>query len=546
MTPSAPDAVRSPLTVATVTTAAGLAALQKRWQTLLALTPCASGFQSLAWITQCWEHFHKPGDALFVSVLTSGEATVAIFPTQLGTGGRLRLIGTGVSNYGGPVYRLEFLEAAVSAWASYLGRDARVRAIDLAGLREDSPAFGVLARRPLPGWGAPVVVETNVCPEVELAAGWEAILGRHRRKHRSAWKRQGRRLAQLGELRFVEIGDPVQVAAAMPRLVELFQSRWETRRTAGGFSATVAGFQTDAAVATARAGHVALSQLILDEQIIAFAYGIRAGETTTSYVIGHDGRFGSYSLGLLLTLKVLEAAARRGDPVHDFSLGDDSYKSMWATRERKVFRLLWGRRRRPRAWTSRAWTAARGVPVLRKLKLEGPRATMFGTPPPPPPADAPGLPAGSGDSWAVHRVAPASATRVRVRRGTYGDIRDVVSPRLLALALERSFRGDELVVVEDQDGIAGVAWRAAASHRERILGQPATAQPDLPAYFHPVAHERLGLAALVAALAQPEGCVVAAAQDLPAAGGSEHLRRVEADRVPWAASAATAATGQAR
>lgn len=467
----------------TVTTTAGFAALRDEWNALFAVTPEVSGFQSYAWVGACWAH-PPATHQLHVGVVRARGTAVAIFPTQLSMGGRLCFIGCDVSNYSGPVFDPRDLEDSVRVWAEHLRATERVKAIDLPGLRERSPFFYLVHRRALPGWGQPVAVRTNTCSEVNLRRGWTALYERHKSKHRSTWRRKAARLASLGSLKFAETTDSVAVADAMPRMVELFAKRWDQQHIRASFAST-ATFQLEAAIRLAQDELVRLSTLSLDGEIIAFAYGVCGQGATSSYVLAHDDRFHGYSPGFLLLLHVLEAACERGDLLYDFSLGEARYKSLWTTGQQDVYRALWGAGRYPRATWDAARVRARSIEPLRGLKLHGWRAIVSQLGGRMDVPDAPGLSAGDTRVTFVYELAGDPDAAMSLRPCSYGEMRRLLSPRLLTLALERGFRGDDLLIVEGKAVPAGVVWRAAARRRSALVGDGlGTANDDV--YYHPV------------------------------------------------------------
>jgi CelD/BcsL family acetyltransferase involved in cellulose biosynthesis len=362
---------------------AELGALAPAWGALLAETPEASAFHSFAWISACRAAPSANGRP-FVLVVRHGPDAVAILPTELGQHGDLRFIGHGRrSNYLGPVYRPAYVDAAVGALASFLARERRVSLLDFGGMRAPSPFLGVLLRTAMPGWDRPHAVETATCPSVDLTPGWEALCARHKSKQRANFARKRARLERLGALEFEEITEPDAVRAALPAMMELYRGRWDGRRESGGFAGRHRDFHAQAAAALAAAGHARVSLLRLDGRIVAFSYGLRAPGVTTSYVLAHDDALASHSPGLLLLLRVLEAACGRGDREYDFSIGEEGYKDAWATGRRQVFRVLcWRRasaaaiRGRLREIAARAWVRARSIDLLRDLRREGVRRVL--------------------------------------------------------------------------------------------------------------------------------------------------------------------------
>jgi CelD/BcsL family acetyltransferase involved in cellulose biosynthesis len=381
--PSTPAPGR--IAIEVVTDETRLGALTDDWHRLLDETPEASAFHSLTWTSACLSALPSPGRP-FVLVIREGRRALAILPTALGAHGDLRFVGQGaVSNYGGPVYRATHVDAVIDVLGAFLTREPRVSLFDLGGLREPSPFLASLRRTAVPGWSMPRPVETATCPFVDLTLGWDAVWARRSGRQRSGLARKARRLGELGTLRFEELDRPDQVRGALPAMADLYARRWAGRHESGGFAGTHRGFHARTAPALAAAGHARVSLLRLDDRIVAFSYGLVARGVTTSYVLAHDDALGAYSPGLLLLVRVLEAACRRGDPEYDFSLGEEIYKDTWATGHRAVVRVLaWRRgsaaalRGRARALGARAWVGARSIDLLRDLRREGIRAVVGG------------------------------------------------------------------------------------------------------------------------------------------------------------------------
>lgn len=517
--------------VTIVTDTDGLRAACETWESLLAQTPAASGFQSAAWVTHCWVSLRGPTDRLYTAIVVQGDEPVALFPMQLSRRGRMTFIGERVSNYSGPVYRADRLDGSLAAWIDHVNAAPQVKTLDLSGLREQSPVFRALRARPVPRWGTPLATKTFVCPEADLTQGWDELYGRHSRKSRSTWRRKERRLAALGAVNIVETEDPREVAAAFPHLARLYAARWEGKRVGAGLAGELERFHADAAVAAAKAGHVTLALLTLDGEIIAFSYGIRANGVTASCMLAHDAMFDLHSAGLLLLKSVLQTAANRGDPMYDFSLGRADYKAKWATREQSVFRLVWGSGKWPRTIWARTWISARSHPVLRRAKQDGVRALLGRQPQNRALPDVPGLAVDERRSWFVYRIAGGAASGAHFVAASYGDMRRHLSPRMLALAVERSFRGDELLMTENERGLVGVVWRASGDRRELVLAGHGRRDTEEQVYYQPTSAAGFAPERLVERLTGQHPCLVVSAQPLKSTAEMTYVCNFDADTV---------------
>jgi len=472
-----------------VTDQQALGDLQKPWASLLARTPAATGFHSLAWIATCRAAL-KSTARLWTLVVRDGSETVAIVPTEL-EHGRLRFIGERVSNYLGPVFDPDRLERIVFALAGFLAAERAIDLVDFRGLRETSPFLAALAGIDVPHWSCGSPMQTASCPFADLRAGWDEMYAHRSSSFRGNIARKWKALARLGRVEFTETADPDAVRTALDAMFGLFRGRWAGRHESGGFAGERRAFHAEAAPALAAAGHLSLASLTLDDELVAFHYGVRAGGVTSSYVLAHDNALNVCSPGQVLLVRTLEAAARRGDAEYDFAVGEEPYKETWASGRRAVFRLLrWRRHRlagidaRARGLGTRLWVAARSVDRLRQLRREGLLRALRKRISAP---DAPGFPAGRPGTWHVYaldRVPDVDAT-FSLERWSYATMRRWLSPRLLDLAVDRAFRGDELLMLRGGKRLVGIVWRASMSRRELVAGRAVPA--DAAVYYQPVA-----------------------------------------------------------
>ena len=464
--------------------------IQDTWERLAHLTPAFSPFETLPWFATCWSSLAGRGETLHVAAAKDGGEIVAIFP-MLVQKGCLRFVGGLSGNYAGPVYDPSRLDIALHAWRDRLGQDRELNGADLTGLRSESPFFQKVRRLSFIRWGRPSVVRLHKCPRIDLSSGWPLIAARHKSRERNTWARKWRKLSTLGTVAFEETGDPDCILNAQPRMFELFADRWRGQRLAGGLIPERSEFERRACVAMAHAGNALLSTLKMDEEIIAYSYGLRARGITSSYVLSHDARFEVYSPGLLLLLRVLESAAARRDPYYDFSFEEHPYKRQWSTGSEEVYRVLWGRGSRLRAAFSSVWVRARSVPRLGRLKREGlrglfaPARKLWALP------DDQGVRARWVRTWHAYLL-PGSSTEEDLRELRPLALRRDLSPRLMGLALTRHFRGDKLLGIRDPD--LAIVWHANPNRAEPIR-RAFSWRGSI--YYHPCARNERGLRRIV-------------------------------------------------
>lgn len=478
--------------------------LADAWDALLQSTPLPSGFQAFGWARACWDLPSLVGARPYVMVAERSGVTVGIAPMALSRAGDLSFLGAGVSSYNGPVVALDHSTEFFDEWREHIVSDPAIRSVDLAGLRDGTPALEAIRRWRAPGFGQARIVGSNVCPEVDLSDGWEALISGHRSSHRG-WAKKARRLGTLGSLQFTEIENPADIRAALPELFALYDERWAGRWMSGAFSPRRREFQ----VLAAASGVERLSVMRLDNRMIACLLGIRFGGVTTGYVLAHDDRFGAYSPGLLLMLRILEAAAQRGDPAYDFSLGDMPYKAAWADRYRTVYRAFWGRGSAVRAIRARAWVKARSVDWLQAAKVNGPLAlrTLIrrqrGV------DDATGFGRSGSGALVLYR-ASARLPRVRVQRDELGfaEMERLLSPSGVRVALTRQYRGDRLYAIRHKGTLLGFAWLAGEGRRKAIRAELPGVSLTAECWYYPIAADQGRIDDLVVALLATPGAVV--------------------------------------
>ena len=497
-----------------VSTDAGLAALRPEWERLLPASPAVSGFHAPGWVAACWRARPDRPERLHVLVVERDGSVAGILPTMLGSNGELAFIGTGLSNYGGPILAADRAPEACAELLAAIAADPAIRSLRLGGLRAGDPFLAALRGWRHPTWDRTRLVTTNTSPEVDLA-GWADRFREHR-SHRRTYERAAKRLEAFGRLTFEETDDPERIRAELPDLFRFYRRRWARRWVSGAFAERNRPFQLDAAAS----GVELLSTLRLDGRPIAITLSLRAGAISAGYVLGYDDRLGPYSLGTIAIIRVLQAAAERGDPVFDFSLGRSAYKLTWADRERPVYLAAAGRGSGLAVARRRTWARLRSVGWLRRAKVEGPRLLTGFAAQTRLPANAPGIPAPAGSSAiaaaAIYRptatVGLAGAERAELG---FWEMEERFSARLLALAVERRYRGDRAFVISVLGTELGVAWLAGPARLAAMVAAVPVERAPREAWYGLIPIDHHPISELADALARPR-TLIASVDPLPA------------------------------
>ncbi|GHI35315.1 GNAT family N-acetyltransferase [Streptomyces griseoviridis] len=257
-----------------------------------------------------------------VAVLQQDGTPVGYLPYEKGTLGRGRAIGLGVSDSQGAV-----LQPGTVVDPRRLLRACGLASWEFDTLEDGQDAFAAHA------------VEEHASPVVDLGSGYDGYLESLRarapgfvRQTRAKERRLARR---VGEVRFVpDSRDP----AALRQLM-----RWKSaqyRRT-GRRDRFAQEWITGLVDLLARGGEPEcrgqLSVLYAGDRPVAAHFGLRSATVLSWWFPAYDRAFGAYSPGILLHLRMLEAAAADGIRTVDLGSGPARYKESLKTRDLRVY-----------------------------------------------------------------------------------------------------------------------------------------------------------------------------------------------------------------
>jgi CelD/BcsL family acetyltransferase involved in cellulose biosynthesis len=223
------------------------------------------------------------------------------------------------------------------------------------GLRnEDDARFLASTIRDL---GFEASIEPSLaCPYTSMPQGFSTYLQTRPSRLRYNVRSREKRLRSLGDLRYQHAG-----AEDLPRLMEvtihLHGRRWQGQHTSTVFSSSHAGraFYRVAMMSAVQQGYGDLALLTLNEHVVAAAIGFQHGHEYHYYLPAWNPGYHLYAPSTLLLVHLMDAASQHGMTEFDFMLGDEPYKSAWATSHRRVFTLLAA----PPTPQGRAWFTTR-------------------------------------------------------------------------------------------------------------------------------------------------------------------------------------------
>ncbi|MFF4188015.1 GNAT family N-acetyltransferase [Streptomyces sp. NPDC001691] len=294
-----------------------------------------------------------------VAVVHDDGEPVAFFPYERGRVGRGRAIGFGVSDCQGIVARPELA----------LGRDELMRACGLSSWEFDNLEAGqVLFAADAAAEYASYVIDVGAG-----YAAYETILRRRSPKFFKTTTAKERRLGrQAGEVRFVfDERDP----AALARLMEWKSAQYRRTGRRDRFAQEwISTLVQQLAHTRAPGCSGVLSVLYAGDEPVAAHFGLRSRTVLACWFPAYDPEFAKYSPGLVLHLRMAEAAAAEGIGMLDLGRGAAEYKDALKTGEIPVYE---GASTRPGAGAVLHWIGREPARRAHGFVRERPRLAEF-------------------------------------------------------------------------------------------------------------------------------------------------------------------------
>ncbi len=395
-----------------------LAALREEWEELFEAVPSASPFLTYSWMA-AWQATvgmgHEPlllcarDGGRLVGLLALSERTSAAVGTAVR---RVSFMGERIVAADGlDVLALpQYARPAAAAIVTRLAAEP-IDLLVLDGLPADSPMLSLLAwQLGNDGRRAYTLSTHQICPYLDLSAGWEGTLSKSRRPHQ--FGRLLRAVSGLDGFETRSVTEPGLAGAALERLLALHDQRWAEQ---GGSDAmtlpSVRAFHRRLVPAMAQGGMVRFEELWVEGACRATYYGFERGGHYWLYQTGYDPGWAKKSVAFVRMGLSIKEAAERGVRCYDLLRGTETYKFDWAggarvtlsaqaVARRPAARLL-ASARQLRAATETAAEAvfpARSLDALRHWRRSRQRR-QIAHPALPPSEKSPSPVSGGGSGW---------------------------------------------------------------------------------------------------------------------------------------------------
>jgi len=353
------DSAVTPLhfSVDLVDTEGGFNRLEPVWNSLLWASQRPVPFLTWEWIHTWWRHFRGTARLFVIAARDCNGNVVGLAPLRIvvrkGYGvvpvRSLELLGYHASVVG--TDHLDFLTATENREAivrrlleEIFARHSEWDTLVLGGLAEESLLRHLFARTE-PG-GIVVECPGDLCPYVNLSAGWEPLLRGMKKKRRSFVKCRRERLMQNHRVSFTVNSSVESVRQCLETLGRLHGLSRRRKAEEGNFSHTeYRDFHHDLAERMARAGYLYLAQLDCDDKPVAALYGFHVGRVLFDYQKGYDPEFAAEGVGAVLQGMVIQDAIERLHAAEfDFLGGAEDYKFFWTEHARRTFSIHYWKR----------------------------------------------------------------------------------------------------------------------------------------------------------------------------------------------------------
>lgn len=319
--------------------------LREQWRQLFAQTE-SSPFLSWEWLST-WYKWFGVDRTPFILKATRDNRLIGLLPLCLQEkkvlGMRLKRLAFVGEQIGGADYldliaKPEDKREVLSAMFDFLKKENSFDLICLENLASDSEVAGFLQNFGEHTTKQPfryANLTTEICPQINLAGGWETVLKESRRA--ASFKRRLKQLEKIPDFEFRSVTSPDEIGEAFERFFRLHKKRWIKN---GGSELSghprLVSFQRDLIQTLARSGLLRFDELWAKGECRASIYGLDDNRTFYYYSTGYDLEWANFSVGFVLIGLSVKNAVERGNSVYDFLRGDETYKFDWATGKKEL------------------------------------------------------------------------------------------------------------------------------------------------------------------------------------------------------------------
>lgn len=322
------------------------------WETVYAADPDASVFMSWRWMADWLETRQTVWLVLAAKPTQADDRYVAFLPLRMrvhfdkerGFFNELYLAGDGYSDHAGVLAHPDFEAAAISAFTDHLRRKLNWAKLTMDNLlmtdrrrRLFLSAFDELrfVHKDITHFDKVTNADNSVCPSVALPSDWDAYLASLSANNRQKIRRWLRKVDASQEYD-ITLADAETYPRDIDTLLDLWKTKWAHRKGAR----TEAIIQRNRTMLTrcAQNGTLFLPVFQHGGRPVA-ALGILVDHTKKAmlfFIGGRDETYDEAPAGYLLHAFSIRHAIAQGFATYDFLIGDEPYKYVFASQERRL------------------------------------------------------------------------------------------------------------------------------------------------------------------------------------------------------------------
>lgn len=252
----------------------------------------------------------------------------------------IEYLTNGETDYSGFILKEE-ANQCLSQFLTHLFSQKNWDFIYLPDLPQSSKTLELIKKtRGIPSF---TIKKGHICPYITIPDSKEKLLANANPKFQKKLRKQLRKLERdHGKTELKQYYEMCSLEDAIKILIKLHQQRWVSKGQPGRFCSQKSINMT---LLTARyfaeKGWLRIYFLKLGDRVVAVELNLEYGGKMYCHLKGFDPDYSKYSVGNLLTLKVLEECVEKKIREYDFMQGDEDYKFKWTSKYRRNTNLEW-------------------------------------------------------------------------------------------------------------------------------------------------------------------------------------------------------------
>jgi len=311
--------------------------IEDGWRSIV--EPSGNAFITPEWTSAWLRHYGDEAASLVAVTRGSGGEIDGVLPLVRSNSRprTIRFAGANVGDYFHPAARGEAdQEQLARAAAQALSAEGGWSVLVLDNVDAESGWWREMAKRSDRSLAVSVYRETAL-PRIDFDGDdWEAFLAARSRNFRSQIRRRERKLEREHALRYRRTEAEAELERDLSTFFELHDARWTKRGGSSSASPRVRAFHQDFARGALRRGWLRLWFLEADGQEVAAWYGWHLGGRYSYYLAGFSPEWADRNVGSVLLAHTIRSAIQEGAASYELLLGEEAYKSRFATAERPI------------------------------------------------------------------------------------------------------------------------------------------------------------------------------------------------------------------